>query len=119
MTDVDIEAELAAIRQRQADREAAEAAASAAEAARNAALDEAKAVCLAKCGPISEALSQATDPEERAALITLEERAHAEHAEVLEQAYLTFAGQAPGESNPAGGETEIESHVAVASETAG
>lgn len=115
MTDVD--AALAAIRQEKADREAEAAAAAAAEQARLDAIDAAKAECFQKCGPVSEALAGTVDPAERAALVELEQRTHAEHADALEQAYLTFAGQSTADANLASGETAIESHVTVASET--
>ena len=115
----DIESLLAGIRQEKADRDAKAAWAQQQQDSRNAALEAAKAVCQAACGPISAALAATDDPQERAALVELESRTHTPHAAALEAAYLTFASQRVGDSNPAvpGAEAPLEAHVAVTSST--
>jgi hypothetical protein len=106
----EVAAELEQIRTAAAERDAAAEAAAAAEEERLSAVDAAKAICAEKCGPIAEALAAATDENERAALQEFEARTHAEHASQLEQAYLAFAAQGEGASNPAGpGVTEVTS----------
>ena len=89
--------------------------AEAAEDAKNSAMSLAKAECTALCGPISDALGKATDPRERSQLSALEQEIHAGHADRLEAAYLTFAGQREGDSNPAkpGGVTQLGANAHV------
>lgn len=111
-------AEIAAIH---ADIEAegvATAAAAKTESDRVDALDAAKARCDAECGEVQAAVAEATDPRARQALIELEARVHAAHADDLAAAYRAFSGQTEGESNPApaGGTTPITAAVAVNTE---
>lgn len=113
----EIQAELDRIRQEREQEVAAAAASAQAEVDRNAKLDAAKQICIDKCGPISAVLAQTTDERERAVLIELEQRTHADHGADLEAAYLEHAGQRDGDSNPAApGETELVSHAAMVSE---
>lgn len=101
----------------EAEEEAKKAAAVKAEDDRNDALIAAKARCTAECGEVQEALAKEKNPNVRRALIELESRTHASHAGDLEAAYLAFAGQREGESNPARpGTTNIDTHVRVDSE---
>lgn len=109
-----IQEALDAIRSEAAAREAEEAAAAEAEDNRVSVLNAAKANCTERCGPIAEVLAGVTDPRERQALIELEARTHADHADDLAAAYQAFSGQREGESNPAGpGVTNIESHASA------
>lgn len=112
--DLDIDAELAAIRAEIEAEGLAAATAAKSETDRLSAIDTAKARCAAACGKVAEALAAAEDPREREALIGLEARVHAGHAADLEAAYLVFAGQREGGSNPAhAGENALESHVVL------
>jgi hypothetical protein len=117
----EIDAALEQIRSESEARAAAAAAAAEAEENRVAALNAAKAACAEQCGPIGERLAETTDPAERAALIDLEARTHAAHAEDLARAYAVFSDQREGDSNPAtpGETTQITSTTdAVATATA-
>jgi hypothetical protein len=99
-----------------ADREAkvaAAAAAAEAEETRVAKLDAAKAVCAVACGPVADALAASSDPSERQALADLEAQTHESHRVALEEAYLEFAGQRRGDSNPSGPEGALTSNVVV------
>jgi len=89
-----------------------------ADAARCAALDTAKARCLAECAEVTAALAEATDPDVRVALVQMEERIHASHADELARAYLVFSGQREEDSNPAtpGAPTQIDAAVVVTTE---
>jgi hypothetical protein len=108
----EVQAELDRIRADKEARIAAAVQAQEAEGTRLAALDAAKAKCFAACGPLSEAAANATDEEERQAILAFEQSTHAGHAAELEQAYLVFSGQREGNSNPAGpGVTDLESHA--------
>lgn len=119
MTDVSaplnpIQQRLAEIREEQARRGAVAEAEAATEAGRISKLNDAKARCVTACGAVADALAETTDPEERAALIALESETHAEHAADLEHAYLEFASQREGNSNPApAGETQIDAATIV------
>lgn len=84
-----------------------------AEEARVSKLNEIKARVEAAVGPIAEALAKAVDEAERTALIELEAKVFEPFREELERAYLEFAGQRAGDSNPSGPEGALESHVAV------
>ncbi len=107
----EVQAELDRLRAEKDARIAAVVQAQQAEESRLAALNAAKAVCFAACGPISEAAANATDEEERQALFAFEQRTHAGHAAEIEQAYLVFSGQREGDSNPASGDTPITADV--------
>jgi hypothetical protein len=108
-----------AIRAQIQEEDAVAAAAEKTETDRLDAMDTAKAMCVAACGPISVALQASTDPRERQALIELENEIHAVHAAALEQAHLIFSGQRAGESNPAapGATTPLTAAVVVTSDT--
>ena len=118
MTIPSIQDELAAIHAKKEAALKAAAAAVATDARRRADLDKAKARCLAECAEVTAALAATEDPDEREALIRIEERTHASHADELERAYLVFSGQRQGDSNPAtpGATTPIDAAVVVTSE---
>jgi hypothetical protein len=114
-----IDATLAEARQEIASTEAAETAARQAEEQRVGSHLSAKKVCEQRCAPISAKLREITEAgaseRERQALIELEERTHAEHAEALAASYRKFSGQSESESNPAqpGRPTQLDAHVQV------
>jgi hypothetical protein len=117
----EIQSKLDAIRADIAAEDAAKAQAVQAEEERLARMNAAKKVCFDSCGPISEAILQATNPRERAALIELEAQTHAPHRDLLEKAHREGNGQRDGESNPAtpGEVTNIESRIAVLGDSSG
>lgn len=117
----EIQAKLDAIRAQVAAEDAAAVQAIKDEEDRLTKLDAAKKVCFDLCGPISEAISQSTDPRERAALIQLETETHDTHKEMLENAYLESNGQRREEGNQAqpGAVTQLESHVSVLGDSSG
>jgi hypothetical protein len=111
----DIQAALDKIAAAAAATAAATEAAQQAEATRIDTMDTAKQVCQAACGPITDALEATTDPTEVAALIELQATTHAAHATTVEDAYLAFAQQPAGASNPAGpGTTQVTATSAAA-----
>ena len=86
-----------------------------AEEDRIAKLNAAKAICFEACGPISEAVAQATDPREKNLLVELEQRTHANHQDMITKAYQEFTGELTSTTNAAqpGVITPIESNIAV------